>query len=396
RLRHDLGRQPDRVEALADLLNSARKVTILCGSGCAGARDELLALGDALKAPMVHAIRGKEHVEWDNPYDVGMTGLIGFSSGYRAMLSCDALLMLGTDFPYRQFYPTDAKIAQVDIDGVNLGKRAPIDLGVVGDVKATLQTLLPHIKMDRSASHLDDCVAHYKNARKDLDDLAVGKPGQKPIHPQYVAKIVSEQAADDAIFTCDVGTPTIWAARYLAMNGKRRLLGSFNHGSMANALMQAIGAQAAFPQRQVVALAGDGGFGMMMGEFLTLRQLGLPVKVVIFNNSTLGFVEMEMKAAGFLDTGVELDNPDFGKIASDAGLFGARVEDPSELESALASALAHPGPAIIDVVTNRLELAMPPQVTSEMAKGFSLYSLRAIINGRGSDLIELARSNLLR
>ncbi len=388
--------QEDRVGALAAFLNDAEKITILCGSGCAGSHDDLMALGKALQAPMVHAIRGKEHVEWDNPYDVGMTGLIGFSSGYRAMLSCDALLMLGTDFPYRQFYPSDAKIAQVDIDGANLGKRTPIDLGVVGDVKATIQAVLPHIKEGRNSGHLEDCIAHYEEARKDLDELATGRPGQKPIHPQYVAKIVSEQAADDAIFTCDVGTPTIWAARYLTMNGKRRLLGSFNHGSMANAMMQAIGAQAAYPERQVVALAGDGGFGMMMGEFLTLRQLGLPVKVVIFNNGTLGFVEMEMKAAGFLDTGVELDNPDFGKIASNAGLFGARVEDPGELEGALASAFAYNGPAIIDVVTNRLELAMPPQVTTEMAKGFSLYSLRAIINGRGSDLIELARSNLLR
>ncbi len=268
---------------LADLLNSAVRVTVLGGSGCEGAHSQLLALGEKLKAPMVHALKGKEHVEWDNPYDVGMTGLIGFSSGYYAMNDCDALLMLGTDFPYRQFYPQGtAKIAQIDIRPEQLGRRAPINLGLVGDVAATLDALLPLLEKKTDRQHLDTALAHYAKARKGFDDLAVGTPGKGLIHPQQVAKALSDLAAEDAVFTCDVGLPTVWAARYLAMNGKRRLMGSFWHGSMANAMAQAIGAQAAFPKRQVISLSGDGGCAMLMGDFLSLAQLGLPVTVVVF------------------------------------------------------------------------------------------------------------------
>jgi pyruvate dehydrogenase (quinone) len=283
---------------LASLLNDASRVTLLCGAGCARAHDEVLALAKLLKAPIVHALRGKEFIEHDNPYDVGLTGLLGFSSGYAAMMNCDTLLMLGTDFPYRQFYPEQARIAQVDIRAEALGNRCPLELGLVGDVTETLRALLPRLVEHTDTEHLDDAIAHYKKTRSSLDELAESKPDSKIIHPQYVTRLVNELAADDAIFTCDVGTPTAWAARYLRMNGKRRLLGSFNHGSMANALLQAIGAQAAFPGRQVVSLSGDGGFTMMMGDFITLRQLGLHVKVVIFNNGTLGFVELEMKAGG--------------------------------------------------------------------------------------------------
>ena len=281
---------PERsdLERLAALLNGDSRVTMLCGSGCEGAHNELLGLGERLKAPMVHALRGKEHVEWDNPYDVGMTGLIGFSSGYYAMLDCDVLLMLGTDFPYRQFYPQGAgvRIAQVDIRPENIGRRAPVDLGVVGDVKATLTALLPLVKQKWDGSHLAQAREHYARARKALNELAA--PGKGLIHPQQVAKAISDHAAEDTVFTCDVGLPTVWAARYLAMNGKRRLVGSFWHGSMANALAQAIGAQASFPGRQVISLSGDGGFTMLMGDFLSLVQLGLPVKVVVFNNGALG------------------------------------------------------------------------------------------------------------
>ena len=307
-------------------------------------------------------MRGKEYVEYDNPYDVGMTGLIGFASGYDAMKDCDTLLMLGTDFPYRQFYPEDAKIAQVDIRPESIGRRTRIDLGLVGDVAATIKALLPRLKPKTDRGHLDDCLAAYKKARAGLDDLATGKPGRKPIHPQYLASLVSELAADDAIFTCDVGTPTVWAARYLKMNGKRRLIGSFNHGSMANAMPQAIGAQAAFPERQVISLSGDGGFTMMMGDFLSLAQLGLPVKVIVLNNGTLGFVEMEMKASGFLDTGCELKNPNFAAMARAVGVHGVRVEDPAELDAAVAEVLAHDGPALLDVVTATQELSMPPRI----------------------------------
>ena len=390
--------QETELEKLAALLNGEGRVTLLCGSGCAGAHAELLALGERLKAPMVHALRGKEHVEWDNPYDVGMTGLIGFSSGYYAMLDCDVLLMLGTDFPYRQFYPQGgaARIAQVDIRAENIGRRAAVDLGVVGDVRATIAQLLPLLEQKREGAHLAQAQRHYAKARKALDELAVGTPGKGLIHPQQIAKAISDHAAEDAVFTCDVGLPTVWAARYLAMNGKRRLLGSFWHGSMANAMAQAIGAQATFPGRQVVSLSGDGGFTMLMGDFLSLAQLGLPVKIVVFNNGSLGFIELEQKSTGFLDFGTEFKNPNFAAMAEAVGIRGIRIEDPAEVSDGVAAALAHDGPVLVDAVVNRTELAMPPSVTVEMAKGFTLYMVKAVMSGRGDEVIDLAKTNLWR
>ena len=389
---------PERsdLERLAALLNGDSRVTMLCGSGCEGAHNELLGLGERLKAPMVHALRGKEHVEWDNPYDVGMTGLIGFSSGYYALLDCDVLLMLGTDFPYRQFYPqgSGVRIAQVDLRAEQIGRRAPVDLGLVGDVKATLTALLPLLEEKRDATHLAQASEHYARARKALDELAA--PGKGLIHPQQIAKAISNQAAEDAVFTCDVGLPTVWAARYLAMNGKRRLVGSFWHGSMANALAQAIGAQTSFPGRQVISLSGDGGFTMLMGDFLSLVQLGLPVKVVVFNNGALGFIELEQKSTGFLPFGTEFKNPNFAAMAEAVGVRGIRIEDAGEVEAGIAAALNHNGPVLVDAVVNRTELAMPPAVTLEMAKGFTLYMVKAVMNGRGDELIDLARTNLWR
>src|SRR5271166_5684571 len=386
------------LDRLAALLDDDARVTILCGSGCQGAHAQLLSLAQCLKAPIVHALKGKEHVEWDNPYDVGMTGLIGFSSGYYAMLDCDVLLMLGTDFPYRQFYPqgSGVRIAQIDLRAEQIGRRAPVDLGVVGDVKATLTALLPLLKQKWDGAHLAQAREHYAKARKALDDLAVGAPGKGLIHPQQIAKAISDRAAEDAVFTSDVGLPTVWAARYLAMNGKRRLVGSFCHGSMANAMAQAIGAQAAFPGRQVISLSGDGGFQMLMGDFLSLVQLGLPVKVVVFNNGALGFIELEQKSTGFLPFGTEFKNPNFAAMAEAIGVRGIRLEDPGEVEAGIAAALAHNGPVLIDAVVNRTELAMPPAVTLEMAKGFTLYMVRAVMSGRGDELIDLARTNLWR
>jgi pyruvate dehydrogenase (quinone) len=389
---------PNDLDRLAALLNGGDRVTILCGSGCAGAHDELLALGEHLQAPMVHALRGKEHVEWENPYDVGMTGLIGFSSGYYAMRDCDVLLMLGTDFPYRQFYPDDAgvRIAQVDLRGENIGRRVAVDVGVVGDVRATLAALLPRLDRKSDGTHLDRAREHYAKARQALDDLAVGTPGRRPIHPQQVAKAISDRAAADAVFTCDVGLPTVWAARYIAMNGKRRLLGSFWHGSMANAMAQGIGAQATFSDRQVISLSGDGGFAMLMGDLLTLTQQRLPVKVVVFNNGSLGFVELEQKSTGFLDFGTELQNPNFAAMAEAIGIRGIRLEDPAQVDDGIAAALAHDGPVLIDAVVNRAELAMPPSVTLDMAKGFTLYMVKAVLNGRADEVYDLARTNLWR
>ena len=386
------------LDRLAAILNGEGRVTILCGSGCQGAHDELLALGERLKAPMVHALRGKEHVEWENPYDVGMTGLIGFSSGYYAMRDCDVLLMLGTDLPYRQFYPerSGTRIAQVDLRAEQIGRRAAVDLGVVGDIRATLAALLPLLDKKRDGMHLTQARQHYAKARKALDDLAIGTPGKRLIHPQQIARAISDKAAEDAVFTCDVGLPTVWAARYLAMNGKRRLLGSFWHGSMANAMAQGIGAQATFPGRQVISLSGDGGFAMLMGDFLTLAQHRLPVKIVVFNNGALGFIELEQKSTGFLDFGTELRNPNFAAMAEAVGIRGIRLEDPAEVDDGVAAALAHEGPVLIDAVVNRTELAMPPSITLEMAKGFTLYMVKAVINGRGDEVVDLARSNLWR
>jgi pyruvate dehydrogenase (quinone) len=383
----------DELNQLAALLNGSKAVTLLCGSGCAGAHDEVVAVADALGAPVVHALRGKEHVEWGNPFDVGMTGFIGFSSGYHAMLSCDTLLMLGTDFPYRHFYPAQAKVAQVDIRPEALGRRIPLDIAILGDVRATIKALLPRLGGSRDRRFLEAARKHYISARAGLDDLAKPNPADKRIHPQHLTRLVSEMASQDAIFTADVGTPTVWAARYLAMNGKRRLIGSFNHGSMANAMPQAIGAQAAFPKRQVISLSGDGGFTMLMGDFISLTQLGLPVKVIVYNNGSLGFVAMEMKASGYLDTGTDLINPDFAAMATAMGVLAVRVEAPGDLEPALRRVLAHDGPALLDVVVARQELVLPPKIQMEQAKGFSLYMLKAIINGRGDEVVELAQTN---
>ena len=384
------------IAALAKVLNESRRVTILGGAGCAGAHAELVQLASRLKAPIVHAMRGKEFIEYDNPFDVGMTGLIGFSSGYHAMMSCDVLLMLGTDFPYRQFLPRDATVVQIDLRGEQLGRRVRLDLGLVGDIRDTLSALLPKLSEHADDRHLKASLEHYRKSRKSLDELAVGEPGKKPIHPQYVACVVNELAAADAIFCCDVGTPTLWAARYLAMNGRRRLLGSFNHGSMANALPQAIGAQLSHRERQVISLSGDGGLAMLMGDLLTVRQHDLPVKVVVFRNDALAFVELEMKAAGILDFATDLRNPDFAKIAEAAGLLGLSAETPEQVRPMLNKALAHPGPALVEVHVARQELAMPPTITLEQATGFGLFMLRAVLSGRGDEIIDLAKVNLFR
>jgi pyruvate dehydrogenase (quinone) len=386
----------EEINILADLLNRPQRITILGGAGCAGAHAELIELAGKLQSPVVHALRGKEFIEYDNPFDVGMTGLLGFSSGYHAMMNCELLLMIGTDFPYRDFFPENATVVQIDLRGEQIGRRAKVDFGFVGDTKTTLRALLPKLDQNQYEAHLKGALEHYRNARKGLDELATTNSGKKPIHPQYVARVLDQLAAEDAIFSCDVGTPTIWTARYLTMNGKRRILGSFSHGSMANALPQAIGAQTSHPGRQVISMSGDGGFAMLMGDLLTLRQHELPVKVVVFRNDSLAFVELEMKAAGILDFGTDLRNPDFTKIAAGAGLLGLRAETPDQVEPMIAQALEHDGPALVEVMVSRQELSMPPTITYEQAKGFSLFMLKAVLNGRGDELIDLARVSLPR
>jgi pyruvate dehydrogenase (quinone) len=380
----------------ADLLNAADNVTILGGAVVAGAHGSLVRLAGTLNAPVVHALRGKEFIEYDNPFDVGMTGLLGFASGYKAIKEADVLLMLGTDFPYQQFYPEHARVIQVDVRGRNLGRRTPIDLGLRGTVADTLAALQPLLVQKASRVHLDRSLKHYGKTRKTLDSLAVNDRDRSPVRPEYVAGLVDRLATDDAVFTVDVGSPVVWAARYLTMNGRRRLVGSFNHGTMACALPHAIGAQTAFPDRQVVALAGDGGLTMMFGELITLIQNRLPVKVVIFDNSSLNFVELEMKAAGIVNFGTDLVNPDFAAVAQAMGAFGRRVEKPGELEQALTEAFAHDGPAVVDVVTARQELSIPPAITAEQAKGFSLYAIRTVLAGRGDELLDLITTNVAR
>lgn len=385
---------PEELATAAQALNAGEKVTILAGAGCRDAHDALVELAGVLKAPVVHTFRGKEVVEHDNPYDVGMTGLLGFSSGYRAMEHCDTLLMLGTDFPYQQFFPSDAITVQVDVRGSQLGRRTKVDVGLVGGVEETIRALLPQLKPKRSSKHLDSMVKHYRRTRKDMDELAAPSRRSAPIHPQYLARLIDETAADDAVFIPDVGSPVVWAARYLHMNGKRRLIGSFNHGSMANALPQGIGAQAAYPDRQVVALAGDGGLTMLMGELVTLIQMRLPVKIVVFNNSSLNFVELEMKAAGFVSFGTDLVDPDFARLGDALGIKGWRVERSKDLPGAVEEFLDHDGPAILDVLTERQELAIPPTISLEQAKGFALFAIRTVMSGKGTELIDLARTNM--
>ena len=389
-------RPPDEaLDELAKFLNGAKHVTLLCGGGCAGAKEELLQLAGALQSPIVHALGGKTAVEPDNPYDVGMTGLIGFSSGYHALRECDALLMLGTDFPYPQFYPDHTHVAQVDLRPEAIGRRHTVELGLIGDVKDTLQALLPRLQAKSDSRFLETARDHYRKARRGLDELAVGKPGGR-LHPQQIAQAASRLAATDAVFTCDVGLPTVWAARYLDLHGGRRLIGSYWHGSMACAMPLAMGVQALDRGRQVVSLSGDGGFTMLMGDLLSLKQLNLPLKVIVFNNGALGFIELEQKSSGFVDTGTGLDNPDFARMAEAVGIKGVRIEDPAEVDSKLGEAFAHDGPVVIDAVVSRQELAMPPTVTATMAKGFTLYMLKAVLNGRADEVIDLAKANLFR
>lgn len=381
------------LQRTADLLNGADRITILAGAGVADAHDEVVALAERLQAPIVHALRGKEYIEYDNPYDVGMTGLLGFASGYRAMEDADVVLMLGTDFPYQQFFPAKAKHVQVDIRGSQLGRRHPVDIGLVGTVKDTALALIPLLTGAHPTKHLDDALKHYRKTREKLDDLAVPAGKKKPLHPQYVARVLDRLAAEDAVFIPDVGSPVVWASRYLTMNGKRRLVGSFVHGTMANAVPQAIGAQTAFPDRQVIALAGDGGLTMLLGELITIVQNKLPVKIVVFDNSSLNFVELEMKAAGFVNYGTELQNPDFAAVAEAIGIKGFHVDVSDDFEDAMAAALAHDGPALVSVRANRQELSMPPAVTLEQAKGFTLYAIRTVLSGRGDELLDLASTN---
>jgi pyruvate dehydrogenase (quinone) len=384
------------VAKLAELLSRAKKVTILAGAGCSDAHDAVVGLAQKLRAPIVHTLRGKQFVEYANPCDVGMTGLLGFSSGYHALQAADLVLMLGTDFPYRQFYPSKATVVQVDTRGEQIGRRTTVDLGVVGDVGATVEAVLPRLPEARDDRHLTNGLADYAKAREGLDSLATEGGAGSKVHPQFVARVLDELATVDAIFACDVGTPTVWAARYLSMNGKRRLIGSFNHASMANALPQAIGAQLAFPGRQVISMSGDGGLAMLLGEVLTLRQLDIPVKVVVFKNDSLAFVNLEMLSAGFLDFGTDLTNPNFAALAESAGLLGLSVTSPDQVRPAITQALQHPGPALVEVAVSRQEIVLPPSIDLDLVRKFGLFVVKAVLSGKGDEVIDLAKTTFWR
>jgi pyruvate dehydrogenase (quinone) len=383
------------VAALARLVNGANKVTLFCGSGTAGSHDEVMAFAERVKAPVGHALRGKEWIQYDNPYDVGMSGLLGYGAAYEAMHECDLLILLGTDFPYNAFLPDDVTIVQVDVRPEHLGRRSKLDLAVWGDVGETLRCLTPKVREKSDRKFLNRMLKKHSDALEGVVKAYTRKVDKHlPIHPEYVASVLDEEAADDAVFTVDTGMCNVWAARYLTPNGKRRVIGSFTHGSMANALPQAIGAQFLDRRRQVVSMSGDGGFTMLMGDFLTLVQYELPVKIVLFNNSSLGMVELEMMVEGLPAYGTTNHNPDFAAIARAAGAYGVRVEKPKELRDALRGAFRHKGPALVDVVTDPHALSIPPKITSEQIGGFALSVGKVVLDGGVGKMVQLARSNL--
>ncbi|MBI3198316.1 MAG: ubiquinone-dependent pyruvate dehydrogenase [Rhodospirillales bacterium] len=381
------------LDRVAEILNAGRKVAIYGGSGCQGAHDEIVALAERLKAPIAHTSRAKDFLEYDNPFNVGMTGMLGTAGGYHTLKNCDTLLLLGCDFAWRQFYPDKARIIQVDIDPSHLGRRHPVEVGVVGNIKDTAAALLQRLAPRTEQAFLDDCLARHDKAVAALDKRATPTEGGK-IHPQYLASLIDRHAATDAIFTADAGSPTVWLLRHIKANGKRRTLISLTHGTMANAMPEALGAKVAFPDRQVISLSGDGGLAMLLGDLLTAIQEKIPIKIALFNNSSLGFVELEMKVEGLLDAYTNLVNPDFARVAEAIGFHARRVERASDLEAAVQDWLAQPGPALLDVVTSRMELVMPPFIGAQQVFGTALYSAKALLDGRAGDVWDLVTENL--
>ncbi|WP_181777648.1 pyruvate dehydrogenase [Amycolatopsis pittospori] len=383
-----------QVERLAELINEAETVTLFAGAGVRGAHAEVMELAGAVQAPVGHSLRGKEWIQYDNPYDVGMSGLLGYGACYRAMHDADLLLLLGTDFPYDSFLP-QARTVQIDHDATRLGRRTPLELAVHGDVRETLRAVLPLLRRKTDRAFLDRMLRdHCKSLEHVVDAYTRNVERHVPIHPEFAADLLDELATDDAIFTVDTGMCNVWAARYLTPNGRRRVIGSFLHGTMANALPHAIGAQFAYPGRQVVSMSGDGGLGMLLGELLTVVLHDLPVKIVTFNNSSLGMVKLEMLVAGLPDYQTDHRQVDFAAIARGAGLHAERVTDPTRLRAALEEALSHDGPALVDVVTDPNALSVPPHITAGQLGGFALAASKVVLEGGVGRMIDLARANL--
>jgi pyruvate dehydrogenase (quinone) len=380
---------------IAEIINDGKKVAIYAGSGCEGAHGPLMALAERIKAPIAHTSRAKDFVEYNNPYNVGMTGIFGIDSGYHAVTECDTLLLLGCDFAWRQYYPAHARIIQIDIDPTHLGRRHPVEVGAVGDIATTLAALLPRVQIRGDREFLDHCVERHQKAVEHLNERATPGDGGT-IRPQYLTAMIDKHADDDAIFTADGGSPMVWVLRHTRATGKRRTLVSLTHGTMANAMPQALGAKKAFPQRQVISLSGDGGLTMMMGDLITAVQENIAIKVAVYNNGSLGFVELEQKVEGLLDAYTELKNPNFAAVAEAIGIYGRRVESAAELEAEVQAWLAHPGPALLDVTTDRFELVMPPNIQASQVLGTALYSVKAVLSGRGSDVVDMIKDNFVK
>ncbi|MFD8642086.1 pyruvate dehydrogenase [Streptomyces zaomyceticus] len=383
------------IDALVGMIDAADRVTLFCGSGTAGAHAEVMQFAERIKAPVGHALRGKEWIQYDNPYDVGMSGLLGYGAAYEATHECDLLILLGTDFPYNAFLPDDVRIVQVDVRPEHLGRRSRLDLAVWGDVGETLRCVVPRVRAKNDRRFLDKMLKKHADALEGVVKAYTRKVEKHvPIHPEYVASVIDELADDDAVFTVDTGMCNVWAARYLTPNGRRRIIGSFSHGSMANALPQAVGAQFTDRNRQVISLSGDGGVSMLMGDFLTLVQYDLPVKVIVFNNSSLGMVELEMLVSGIPSYGTTNRNPDFAAVARAAGAHGIRVEKPKHLTGALKEAFKHKGPVLVDVVTDPNALSIPPRISADMVTGFALSASKIVLDGGVGRMLQMARSNL--
>jgi pyruvate dehydrogenase (quinone) len=383
------------LQQIAELLGQGKRIGIYAGAGCQGAHAQLLELARRLQAPVAHTSRAKDFVEPDNPYNMGMTGVFGIESGFHTLMACDTLLLLGADFAWGQFYPDKATIIQVDRDGSHLGRRHPVNLGVVGDIAPTLDALLPMLPPREDSSFLDECIEHRDKALKKREQEE--QPGEgELIYPQHLTALLSKYATDDALFTADGGSPMVWVLRHIRVNGKRRTLTSLLHGTMANAMPQALGLQKAFPGRQVISLSGDGGLAMLLGDLLTAVQEDLPIKVVVFNNGSLNFVELEQKVEGLLDNYTDLKNPDFGRLAEVIGFHGRTVTRSEDLEEAVQDFLAQRGPALLDVHTSRAELVMPPQIEAKQVAGTALYAAKAVLSGRIDDVKHLLVDNFLK
>lgn len=385
----------NELKKIISLLEKGKNIGIYAGVGCRYSHDELIQLAALLKAPIAHTSRAKDFIEYDNPYNVGMTGMFGTKGGFEMVKSCDTLLLLGCGFAWSQFYPDHATIIQVDNDATRIGLRHPISLGVVADVKATLQGLIPLVIERENSEFLDKYVALYQKAVAKLDKKIVASSNGL-IHPQYLVDLLDHYATDDAIFTADVGSAMVWLSRHIHVNGKRRTMTSLKHGTMANAMPQALGLQKAFPKQQVISISGDGGLAMMLGDLLTAVQENLPIKVVVLNNVSLNFVELEQKGEGLVERYTDLKNPNFAKLAESIGYLGLQVKDAQSLEQAVQTFLAHDGPALLDVYTSPNELIMPPVTTLEEVKGMALYSAKATLEGKGRDFFDLIKDNFVK